>query len=66
MTPPKTARKKAPAKTSGVSVKIPRHAYAIAKRIAKREQRNINTAIERALVQYEAGFVPHAGEGGSK
>lgn len=59
MTPPKTARKKAsakkaPAKTSGVSVKIPRRAYVTAQRIAKREERTITTTIERAIASYAA------------
>lgn len=49
---PKNGRKTA-AKPAGVSVKIPRGAYRIAQRIAKREQRSITTTIERALVAYE-------------
>jgi len=38
---------------AGVSVKIPARAYAVAKRLAKREQRTISMTIERAIVAYE-------------
>ena len=52
--PPKTTKKKTPAgNAQGVAVKIPRPAYRIAQRIARREQRTITTTIERALVAYE-------------
>lgn len=50
---PTKTRSKPTAKPAGVSVKIPRRAYMIAQRIAKREQRTITTTIERALVAYE-------------
>lgn len=47
-------KKKTPAgNAQGVAVKIPRPAYRLAQRIARREQRTIKTTIERALVAYE-------------
>lgn len=50
--PTGSTKTKTAAKPAGVSVKIPRRAYATAQRIAKRDRRSITTTIELAIESF--------------